>query len=104
MTGPGAEIDLDAFQAICDAASPEPWEPSSWPDAVIAPARKDFPQWLLEEHLRIWGGPRIMQSLDVRDREFVMAARTVAPTLLAEVRRLREELHEAREPRSQPCR
>lgn len=90
------EIDLDALEALANAATPGPWELTDFNEG------EDPPQPL-------WGvvNPPYYNPLDHpdddaaevqvhvgsrEDAEFIAAARKALPELIAEVRQLREEL------------
>lgn len=76
--------DLDALKRLCDAATPGPW-------TVDGP-------WGVGQ---VWttpaeSGERIADSVSDADAEFIAAARTAVPQLLARVAALEAELDEAR--------
>ena len=73
--------ELDAIEQRANAATPGPWELVDWFSAV-EPGRTDL------------GSPigEVGCDLAIADAEFVAAARTDIPALIAEIRRLRREL------------
>lgn len=87
MTSTDTRLDLDAIEARANAATPGPWCTDSWEiyqgTEYVAGA-----EWIGETC-------RAGEMDDSRaDAEFVAAARTDVPALVAEVRRLRAELAE----------
>ena len=87
------DLDLDAIQARADAATPGPWCTDSWEiyqgTEYVAGA-----EWIGETcRGRVDG-----LAQDRADAEFVAAARTDVPALLAEVRRLRASVAELERP------
>ncbi len=94
MTDPTAQpLDLDAIQALSDAATPGPWCTDSW---------EIYQGTEYEPGLSMWIGEtcRGTSSLeqDRADAAFVAAARTAMPALVAEIHRLRAELATALRP------
>jgi hypothetical protein len=76
------ELDLDAIEARANAATEGPWV--AHPDGLVWTERP------------IPGDP-VSGSTEVEDAEFIAAARADVPALVAEVRRLRAELEQARQ-------
>ena len=68
------DIDLDAIRRLTEAATPAPW--TAHPDGLVWPERIGDP---------------VSGSVLVEDAEFIAAARSAVPALLAEVRRMRAE-------------
>lgn len=79
-----ATLDVEAVERLCDAATPGPWLviPSrSIPD-FFEVCREDLPQ-----------PPALVgDGLEQGEADFIAASRTLVPTLLTEVKRLREEV------------
>lgn len=74
------EEDLRQIEARCNRSSEGPWEYSSGPEAVDGP-----------------GGSQVAWEVpNVANGEFIAHARTDAPALIAEVRRLRAEIDAAK--------
>ena len=77
------ELDLDAIEARAEVATPGPW--------TIKRGGVRSSEWLLDPDLDGWG------HIDFEaDAEFIAAARSDVPALVAEVRRLQAERDEAR--------
>ena len=84
-------IDLDAIEARANAATPGPWAVYEKPDpwgywAVQDADGKD----VFDDGS---AGAEYGQTCSIADRDFLVAARTDVPALIAEVRRLREAIH-----------
>ena len=71
------ELDLDAIEARVNAATDGPWE--AYPDGLV---------WTKVPRI----GDPVSGSVLPEDAEFIAAARTDVPALVAEVRRLRAVL------------
>ena len=83
-------IDLDAAQALADAATPGPWiwehdQEDSW-DSLDGPGGKSI-LWANGMHTEGW------INADTADAAFIAEARTLVPALIAELREVREELN-----------
>lgn len=85
---------LTEIEALCQAATPGPWEYDGQHNEITTPS-KDSPYWLVLSESR--SAPD--QEFPVDDFghhfdanfAFIAAARTAIPRLIAEVRRLRAE-------------
>jgi hypothetical protein len=79
-------IDLDAAQALADAATPGPW--TSWRKipGVVRIETTTGDALIYRDSLDEEDGQLITEA----DAEFIAAARTVVPALIAEVQELRE--------------
>lgn len=73
--------ELDRLQAVCDAATPGPWE-FLWPLHIVT-KKMDMSQ------VATGDVETICEAVDETDGEFLVAARTALPALIAEVRHLR---------------
>ncbi|MEU7771250.1 hypothetical protein AB0C44_07980 [Micromonospora taraxaci] len=73
------ELDLDAIEARATAATAGPW--TTGEDGLVWPPQMGDP---------------VSGSVWLPDAEFIAAARTDVPSLVAEVRRLRAELDDER--------
>lgn len=87
-SAPLTPADLDTIEARADAATPGPWG-----DDYIVSSYSGSPI----ERPRIIANGRIvahvmMSDSDVSDADFIAAARTDVPALVAEVRRLRDSI------------
>jgi len=91
---------LDQWQALCDAATPGPWiaqrvggmHMDGTPDAMIVEAQVEG---IWERLLQTSIGPADRRQRAV-NAEFAAVAREAIPALIAEVRRLRDEIERAR--------
>jgi hypothetical protein len=91
-------IDLDAAQALADAATPGPWsvkyEVNHWEDFGNRPGEK-FPYAIAGPD--VMGGDSASEISEIRteDAEFIAQARTLVPALIAELReeRVRSRRH-----------
>lgn len=73
-------LDLAAIKARCEAAWPGPWVGTSETVGYY-----DDGRWFTLARMLAWEGPRV----DGPNAEFIAAARTDVPALVAEVERLR---------------
>lgn len=87
-TAPDA-LDLDALQALCDAATSGPWEYDGPRLAIFTPGRLGVCEFVDSD---------VEQAADDANGAFIAAARDALPKLIAEVRRL-----QAREQRLMPA-
>ena len=85
MTQPITPADLAAMEARCAAATAGPWE-HEWTGYRYAIESRDGVIAKLSEY--------VTMEKERMDAEFIAASRTDIPRLLAEVRRLREQLGE----------
>lgn len=77
--------ELDALQALCDGATAGPWHTE---DIGEPPKRR----WVVDaRHRCVAGGTAGGLGPRAFDADFIAAARTAMPTLIAEVRRLTSE-------------
>lgn len=77
--------ELDALQALCDGATPGPWRTE---DVGEPPKRR----WVVDAKYRcVAGGTAGGIGPRAFDADFIAAARTALPALIAEVRRLTDE-------------
>jgi hypothetical protein len=89
-------IDLDAAQALADAATPGPWtwvhdEGSSW-DCLTGPAEyENLVLWANGVHTEGW------INADPADAAFIAQARTLVPALIAELIEARATIVRLRE-------
>ncbi len=72
-------LDLEAIKARAEAAWPGPW--AGTPERV---GYYDDGRWFTIAHMSAWEGP----AVDGPNAEFIAAARTDVPALVAEVERL----------------
>lgn len=87
------EEELDHLRALCDAATPGPWEDGTamcCPDMgwVDGPKGKGT-------ICPVYEAAKRTHTLDSNDAAFIAAARTALPALIEEVKRLRGLLREA---------
>ena len=86
---PLTDQQLDEYAALADAATPGPWHLTD-SDAIVAP--------LTQQHVAdVWE-----PTAASRNGEFIEAARTAVPALLAEVRRLRQQDAPTGQPEGKP--
>ena len=80
--------ELDELERVTEAATPGPWAKSpNAVDAVIAPEQPG--KCAFPESDAFYGGFLVGESMDYRDRDFLIAARDAMPRIIAEIRRLR---------------
>lgn len=92
MSGP---IDLDAAQALSEAATPGPWEwdhdeGSSW-NGMGGPGADDYVLWANGMHTEGW------INANAADTGFIAQARTLVPALISELREARATVARLRE-------
>lgn len=73
--------ELNRWQALSDAATPGPWE-FLWPLHIVT-VKMDVSQ------VASGNVETVCEAIDEADGEFIVAARTALPALIAEVRWLR---------------
>jgi hypothetical protein len=88
-------IDLDAIERRANAATPGPWyvHESDRPGdywTVSADPSSPFYREVFDDGS---GAGEYGEKCSIADRDFLVAARTDVPALIAEVRRLREAIH-----------
>ena len=87
------DAELDAIRGRAAKATPGPWEPVS---GMIFPCEGDGPVVCSTDCEILVFGPRGAEAKAFEDQEFIAAARTDIPALLAEVERLRKALVSAK--------
>ena len=79
-------VDIDAIKARCEAATPGPWYAERGGEF-------DDPYYSIPSVCRDrYGDNSLMVGSDKATADFIAAARTDVPALVAEVERLRDEL------------
>ncbi len=78
--------ELDRLQALADAATPGEWQASS---VIAGMVTEEHSGWIAHCPR---GSYKETEQLAVQDAAFIAAARAAVPALIAEVRRLRQQL------------